>query len=203
MSKKWNDWFRGQKNGYLIVATFIIVLVTWGSCAKADGMIELGPSQVGSSMSAGAMLTMTERVQDKYDFTLGYITKQKFEACDRPDCVWYIDEQIFFGVEYMVTSPWTDKLRVGLGPYWFQKPDRVGTSNFRVGLNIEYRFNDRFGLRVRHFSNAGSGKNITICRDPATWRNVDESKPPIANPVCQTNDWNTGQDSWLRAIWYF
>ena len=175
------------KSGPVLVIVLLMLFVWWGS-AKSDGLLEVGPSQVGSTLSTGAMLTLSTRIQDKYDFTLGYITDQKFSRCDRPDCEWEIRPQIFFGAEYLMTSPWTDKLRLGIGPYYFQNADRVGTSNFRVGLSVEYRFSERFGLRARHFSLAGSGPEMTICREQ--WG-------------CMTNDWNTGQDSWLRGVVYF
>ena len=173
--------------GFILVLLFVIAFVWWGS-AKAAGQIEIGPSQVSTNFNTGVMVTFTERVQDKYDFTLGYITEQKVSFCDRVDCDWTINSQIFFGIEYLVTSPWTDKLRLGIGPYYFQNRDRVATTNLRLGLSIEYRFNRRWGFRARHFSNAGSGSNMEICR------------PKFG---CITNDWNTGQDSWARVVWYF
>lgn len=171
----------------IVVVLFLILFVWWGS-SRAEGQVELGAAQVGTNFSNAAMLTLTDRINDKYDLTIGYISNQRFSVCDRPDCTWNVKTQIFVGGEYLVTSPWTDKLRLGLGPYYFQRQDRIGTSNFRMGLSIEYRLNERFGLRARHFSNAGSGPNITICRDEFG---------------CLTNDWNTGQDSWLRGVWYF
>lgn len=188
-----------KKNGFYFVALFLIVFVWWGT-AKAETLVEVGPSQIGSTMSSGTMLTITERVNDKYDFTIGYITDQEFSRCDRPDCTWYIKAQIFAGAELLVPSPWTDKLRIGIGPYIFQRPDRVGTDTFRMSLNVEYRFNERFGIRVRHFSLAGSGPELTLCRERENWTNVPLGTPGAA---CQTNDWNTGQDSWLRLVYYF
>lgn len=188
-----------KKHGAIIFGAFFLMLVWWGS-SKADGLVELGPSQVGSEMSSGFMLTISERVNDRYDFTLGYISKQDFKTCDAPNCEWHVKEQLFIGAELLIPSPWTDKLRIGIGPYLFQRADRIGTDTLRVGLDIEYRFNDRLGIRVRHFSLAGSGPEITICRETAGWTNVP-CDTPGAFPA--TNDWNTGQDSWLRAVWYF
>lgn len=175
------------KSGIILVALFLITFIWWGS-SRADPLFELGPSQVGSELSAGAMFTLSQRIEDKYDLTLGYITDQTFNRCGQPQCEWNVKAQIFFGGEYLVTAPFSDKLKLGIGPYYFQRPDRIGTSRFRVGLSVEYRFNRRLGLRVRHFSLAGSGPPLTICREGLG---------------CQTNDWNTGQDSWLRAVWYF
>lgn len=183
-----------------------MAFVLFGSCSQAEAgetQVEIGASQVGSSFSTGGMLTVTERINDKYDFTIGYITDQEFSVCDRPDCTWFVQAQIFAGAELLMSDPWTGKLKLGIGPYIFQRADRIGTDTFRMGLSIEYKFNDRFGVRARHFSLAGSGPNIEICRDPATWRNVDTSRPFNGTASCITNDWNTGQDSWLRAVWYF
>lgn len=179
------NWIK-ENGGLIGVLIFLLVVVWWGT-SEADTLAEIGPSQVGSTFSSGTMLTLTER-RDKFDFTLGYITKQKFSVCDRPDCTWRVDEQIFFGAERVFRSPWTDRLNVSLGPYYFSRPDRIGTSRFRIGLGLEYRVNDHFGLRLRHFSLAGTGEELTICREP--WG-------------CLTNDWNTGQDSWLRLVYYF
>ena len=173
--------------GFILVLLFVAAFIWWGS-VEAAGQVEVGPAQIGSNFNTGVMLTFTERVRDKYDFTLGYITEQKVSFCDRADCDWTIRSQIFFGAEYLVTSPWTGKLRLGIGPYYFQNKDRVGTTNFRVGLSLEYRFNKRWGVRARHFSIAGSGPDMTICR-------------PLYG--CLTNNWNTGQDSWARVVWYF
>ena len=65
------------KAGLVLVLLFLATIVWWGS-AEADSLIEIGPSQVGSSLSAGFMLTITERLKDRYDFTLGYISPQEF-----------------------------------------------------------------------------------------------------------------------------
>ena len=192
-----------QNSGTILVVLFILTLYWWGT-AEADSQIEVGASQVGSEMSSGFMLTLTERINDRYDFTLGYISDQNFSRKWKgeyiPSTEWHVKAQIFVGAELLITSPWTDKLRLGIGPYVFQRPDRIGTDTFRVGLSLEYRFSDRFGIRARHFSLAGSGPEITICRETETWTNVPCDTP---GSTPRTNDWNTGQDSWLRAVFYF
>ncbi len=183
----------------LLIAGFLAAVVCWGS-SKADGLVELGPSQVGSELSAGFMLTISERVNDRYDFTLGYISKQDFKTCDAPNCEWHVKEQLFVGAELLIPLPWTDKLRLSIGPYLFQRADRIGTDTLRVCLGIEYRFGRRVGVRARHCSLAGTGPELTICRETVGWTDVP-CDTPGAFPA--TNDWNTGQDSWLRAVWYF
>lgn len=181
--------FNKLTKSFFIVLAFVLVLIWWGSTdAHADARVEIGPSQVSTTLSAGVMLTITERIQDRYEFTLGYITSQEFNTCGRPDCDWDISPQIFVGAALSVKSPWTDNLRLNIGPYYFQNADRVGTSNFRIGLGIEWQFGRRWGFAAQHYSNAGSGPDLEICR-------------PLYG--CITNNWNTGQDSWLRLGWYF
>jgi hypothetical protein len=168
-----------KKHGIVLVIVFLSLFVIWGSCS-AD-QLEVGPAQVGDNIS-GTMLTLTKRVND-LDFTLGYITEQDFSVCDRPDCDWTVQEQIFIGAEWLVG----DRLKFGIGPYYFQNRDRIATTNFRVGLSLEYRFTRRFGVRARHFSNAGTGPDLELCNETG----------------CYSNNWNNGQDSWLRLVWYF
>lgn len=175
-----------KRHGVILVALFLLTFIWWGS-ARADALVEIGPAQVGATVSTGVMLTLSERINDRYDFTVGYISDQEFHSCPREDCVWMIRPQLFFGAELLMSSPWTDKLKLGLGPYYFQNVDRVATTHFRMGLSLEYRFTERFGIRARHFSNAGSGQDVEICNDH----------------YCIENNWNAGQDSWLRLVWYF
>jgi hypothetical protein len=186
--------------GSIIVVAFLILFVYSGS-VRAAGLVEIGPSQVGSELSTGFMLTISERINNRYDFTIGYISKQDFKLDDDvPHSEWHVKEQIFAGVELLTHFPFAEKLTFGIGPYVFQRADRIGTDTFRMGLSIEYQFTPHFGVRLRHFSLAGSGPELTICRETEGWTDVP-CDTPGANK--QTNDWNTGQDSWLRAVWYF
>ena len=176
--------------------------------AQAEGIFEVGPSQIGDNFTTGWIVTYTERVKDRYDFTAGYITPQEYDACDHPSCQWYIKEQIFFGAEVVFKYPNSDNLRLGFGPYIFQNPDRVAPTRLRVGVHLEYRFNKHFGISARHWSTAGSSPRTTICRDEARFDSdpgfiLEPGHPRYAGLNCKTNDWNTGQDSWLRLAWYF
>lgn len=45
--------------GFILVGLFLLMFIWFGS-ARGDALIEIGPSQVGSEMSAGVMLTLTE-----------------------------------------------------------------------------------------------------------------------------------------------
>ena len=178
--------------------------------SQAETILEIGASQVGSEYSEGIMLTLSERFNDKYELTFGYISEQKFKPCKRVDCTWYLNEQIFFGGELLLHVPWFKQLTIGVGPYIFQNADRASTSAFRIGASIEWKFSGRDiwlvpdAITFRHFSTADSGPELTLCRDVNTWR---EAPPGITSSTsefnCLTNDWNTGQDSWFRFDWHF
>jgi hypothetical protein len=169
-----------RKHGLALVAVFLVTLLWWGY-AKSETLVEVGPAQVADHLTGAFVLTLTERINDRYDFTLGYISPQEFQDFE-------INEQLFFGVELNIVSPWSDALRLGIGPYWFQNADRVSTSNFRVGLRVEYMIGPHWGVSARHWSNAGSSPEMTICD---------------LHDLCWTNDWNTGQDRWVGFIFRF
>ena len=157
--------------------------------ANAETLLEIGPSQVGDTYSNSYILTLTERIQDKYDFTLGLIGGQEFKSCERPDCVWQLDQQIFFGAELLVNL-WTDRIKFGIGPYAFARPDRVVSSFLRVGLSLEWKITERIAIRARHWSAASSGiQEIKFCNRDKTF--------------CDRRSFNNGQDSWLRLQWRF
>ena len=169
----------------------LVILLILSQHARCETLVEAGLSQVGKDFSDGWVLTLTERFKDRYDLTIGLVTTQTWESCPRPDCVWEIQEQIFFGGEF--TYPIWRGLRFGIGPYWFSNINRVSAENFRMGLRLEYRFTDRFGIRARHWSISGSGRDATVCHEWGEQKQID----------CFTNRWNAGQDSWLGVVLYF
>ena len=158
----------------------------------AETLIEIGPSQVGDTYSNSYILTLTERVNDKYDFTLGMIGNQTFQMCERDDCIWEVDKQIFFGADLLVKPLWfwTDRIKFGIGPYAFARPDRIVSSFLRVGLSLEWAITDRIALRARHWSVASAGiQRLDFCNRDRTF--------------CDRREFNNGQDSWLRLQWRF
>jgi len=167
--------------GYVLVGVVILLFIWWGS-SKADELyVDVGVSQVTDETTGAIHLQITNRITDHIDLGIGYIGKQDVRGFD-------VQEQIYAGAEFVVKDPWWGKVRIGIGPYVFQNADRVVTSKFRMGISVEWRIMDRLGLKARHFSNAGSGTELEICRRDGR---------------CFTNDWNTGQDSWARLVWYF
>ena len=178
-----NLWERIKaKLGAVLVGLMLLIFILWGSSSKAGELyIDVGPTQVGSTFSGAAMLQLNNRISKHFDIGFGYIGEQEYQGFE-------IRPQLYLGTEFVVTDPWKQKARIGFGPYYFQNADRIGTSKFRAGISFEYRFTDRIGFKARHFSTAGSSPEITACRNDGR---------------CFTNDWNTGQDSWARLVWYF
>jgi len=169
------------KTGAILVVTALLIFVWWGSADAGELYIDVGPTQVGSTFSGAGMLQLNNRISKHFDIGFGYIGEQEYDG-------FRIREQLYAGAEFVVTDPWKQRARIGFGPYFFQSADRIGTSKFRAGISFEYRFTDRIGFKARHFSTAGSAPEITVCR---------------INGVCETNDWNSGNDSWARIVWYF
>lgn len=160
--------------------------------AKAEMLFEIGPSQVSTELSTGVIVTMSERFKNKYDITAGYISEQhlNFENVDRAK--WVLRPQLLLCAERSFTSFWSDNFRLGMGPCWFQNDDRVAPTKFRWGLKAEWRLSKHWGLAMRHWSTAGTG--------PIKCYPLDYRQPNAPGARC--NDWNTGQDSWLRIVYY-
>jgi hypothetical protein len=170
------------------VLLFLLACTTVG----AETIFEVGPTQVSSNWNTGWMITITERFKDRYDLTAGYITEQDISFCSTdPWCDWTLREQLFFGAELLFKDPWDKGIKLGIGPYLFQNPDRIAMSRFRWSLHVEWRVSERWGLSARHFSTGGTSPY------GCQYRRHDD---PSWGEVC--NDWNTGQDSWLRFVWY-
>lgn len=188
------DWLPTlkAKHGVILVTIALIVWAIFGlneaEAAEGELYMDVGPSQVGSNFSTGTWLQINYRANKHIDLAFGYISPQKFNTCGAIRCEYKVKAQIFTGIEFVVTDPWIEKIRLGFGPYKFSHADRIGTSDFRACVSLEYQHNKRFGAKARHCSTAGSGEEIKACN---------------TSGFCIVNDWNTGQDSWLRATLYF
>ena len=161
----------------------ILLLLLCGS-AQAETMFRIGPSQVGDKFSNSAMFSITERVQDKYDFTFGIIGPQRFDMCGRADCIWEIDTQVYVGARWLFHPLWfwTDKFKFGIGPTLWARPDRAVSSFLRANLYAEYRFNKYVAVSAEHFSIASAGLPLEFCN--------------VQGSFCESRPRNNGLDSW-------
>jgi len=168
-------------------AIFLAVLLCMGglvNAAEVETMFRLGPSQMGERLTGSGMFSVTQRVNDRYDFSLGIIGKQEVDMCGRPDCIWEIEQQVWVGARLLVEPLWfwTDKLKFGFGPTLWARPDRFVSSFLRVNLYLEWRFDDALGVSAEHFSIASAGLPLKAC-------NKEKS-------FCDQREFNNGQDSW-------
>lgn len=179
-----------QKLGpWVLVLAFLIVFVWFGS-AKADGWyLDVGVSQIADDITDAPWVSLSRRYEQAHvDLMIGYIGPQTFQSCPRDDCRFELNEQIYAGFEFFVEDPWQQRCSLGVGPVYAQNADRAVASRFRMSLSIACRVTGRWSIQARHQSNAGSSPEITVLNT-------------AGSPV--TNDWNTGQDSWLRIRWDF
>ena len=186
--KIWDKLTRNK--GSVGVGVLLTMFIIFGSCeARSETFVSIGPTQVSSNLHAGEMLLVTERIKDRYNFTMGYFTEQEFTVCDRPGCTWNVRENLMLAAQLSLKSPWSDNFRLSVGPAYFANADRIGTSNFRALLTVEWMHSSgRWGLGLLHASNGGTGQDMEACNTLGH---------------CMTNDWNTGLDSWVHFNYYF
>lgn len=141
-----------QINGKTISKTLaalllFVTLYMWWNAAEA-GMLELGPTMVGSDLSEGGMLYYGERFDDKWDVGIGLISTQEYKGLD-------IGQNAYITAQRIVKDPWTGRVELGLGIAYFQNSNRGLGCNFTFQPSVTYA-GDRFTVGYRHFSNGGS-----------------------------------------------
>jgi len=150
-----------------IVGFFVFLFLYLASReAKAEVQFEIGPTNLSGDWAGGG-LVLSERL-GKYDFGIGYISEQTvslrtFSLSD-PSCTkitdgfnrcdFVIRESIFIHAQRIVKYK---KCEMGIGPAWFQNTSRVFGKQFNFGLMIGCDLSDKAFIRIRHWSNAGSG----------------------------------------------
>jgi hypothetical protein len=181
---------RLQKIGpWVLVLLLLFVFVKWASADEFDWYIDAGVSQIADDVTDAPWFALTRRyAQANVDLTIGYIGPQTFTSCPREDCRFELNEQIYAGFKFFAVDPWAGRCEVSVGPVYAQNADRAVASRFRMELGASCRVRGRWHIQAKHQSNAGSSGDVTAC-------NVLGD--------CFTNDWNTGQDSWLRVRWDF
>ena len=146
-------------------------------CATTE--IEIGPTFLTQEFAHGGTIIVTERVAEKYDFSIGHVSEQIVQTCPRLDCIQRVQRNLYVGAARL----WEYKrLEVGLGANYFADVSRVSGSHLMVGAMFGVKLCDRLSLRVRHYSNAGSQSPDCDC-----------------GPYCGCG-YNLGQDSITLAM---
>lgn len=147
MIGKVGAWFDENVKGSLIVGGFLLLLL-FGFCheTKAETSFEVGPAVLSSDYAEGGMFAINERF-GKYELGMGYVSEQVVHGID-------IRENLF--VEAKRVVKFGEKFEMALGPAYFQNTNRALGCKFTGSLSMTYNFTDNWGVKVRHFSNAGS-----------------------------------------------
>jgi hypothetical protein len=134
--------------GKWIVLVFILLFFCFLAYESQAAEVEIGPTNLSGRWSDGGTLLITERV-NKWSFGGGIISEQYCHCTYPAD----IATNIFFQVQRVVDHKGWE---IGVGPAYFQNTNRALGTNLNWALSIGYRWDD-FSIRVRHYSNAGSG----------------------------------------------
>lgn len=130
-------------------ALLAVILLFIATTAQAEVQIEAGPTYLSGSYSEGQNLILVDRITPEWEIGAIYITEQ---YCH---CTWATDLRENMG--FMLNRVWTyKKVEVGLGGSIWQNTNRAFGKKMNFSLMVTYNFNDRFAIRARHFSNAGS-----------------------------------------------
>jgi len=141
-------------DGLYIVGAFLLLAFFFWSQESDAIELEVGPTLLSNDYAKGGMLLLTER-QGKWSFGGGYVSEQyaDLSPCVWSKCTWDIEPNLFFQVQRIVDyKNW----ELGVGPAYFQNTNRALGKNLTWTLSLGYK-GDRWALRLRHYSNAGSG----------------------------------------------
>jgi hypothetical protein len=151
------DKLTGIKGSVLVAIALLIIFFVFSKANATE--LELGPTYLKGKYAEGGMLVVSEQLGDKWAVGGGIVTEQFVRTChrDNPEhqrgCDWDVRENIFFEVQRVATYK---RIKVGLGPAYFQNINRGLGANLNWSIKIGYQFNDKWSIQARHYSNAGS-----------------------------------------------
>ena len=136
--------------GFVLVAAFLFIAGLVFSCDELHAAeIEAGPAFLSGEFSDGGAIVFNAHLTNKWYLGGGYVSEQ---YCH---CTWPTDmqENIFFHLQRR--AQWRS-VEVGLGPAYWQNTNRALGKNLTWSLSLGL-VGDRWSVRFRHFSNAGTG----------------------------------------------
>lgn len=143
---------------YLIGLFLLLLFYLFYQEAKADVHVEIGPTWLSGEFADGGTLLLSERF-GRYDVGIGYVSEQSVTTACGPGlprsvrCDFDVRENIFVQAQRIVKYK---RCEMGIGPAVFQNRSRVFGKTFNFGLMVGCHVTDRFSVRLRHWSNAGS-----------------------------------------------
>lgn len=137
----------------MMVLVFIIVLL-FGFCreSKAEVTAEMGPTFLSGEFSKGAALLINQTWDDKWRIGMGITSKQ--QVVPRTEPLTEVRQNLMVHGQRIVSI--TDNFSLGLGIAYWNATTRWNGTSFTASMSIEYSITDKWDVKWRHFSNAGS-----------------------------------------------
>ena len=138
---------------WVLVLLFILgLLFLFAKESKADEVTaELGATILSGQFSGGAALLIEQTWNDRWRIGMGLTSDQKVTPRTEPET--NVRSNLMVHGQRLVG---TERFKLGIGVAYWNAKTRWNGSNFTASMSIEYDFTDKWGVRYRHFSNAGS-----------------------------------------------
>ena len=135
---------------------YLLILLLLAGTAHADVIFEAGPAFLSNSRSGAALIVVSER-SDKWDLGIGWVDEQTvFPKWERDRSLPEVSFRENLFVHATRVGKW-GRFELGLGAAYFQNTNRVSSKHLLVSAYFAFNFNKAWSIRLRHFSNAGSG----------------------------------------------
>ena len=165
MSVTMNNWIRKIEEKFkpwMMIVVFIILLVIgFANEAKADVdktgvQIELGGGFLSGQYSKAGAIAVQQRFDNKFSIGMGYISEQWVIPRREPKT--WVQENLWVQAQRHVGLQVGGNWDFGIGIAYFNSTNRALGSHFTAALSLEYNFNRKWNVKLRHFSNAGSAR---------------------------------------------
>ena len=143
--------FNNNKTAVIAIAIFVVSFLWIRSCEAAETIVEVGPTILSADYSDGVAIMLSERLQNKYMLGFGLVGDQTCK-CSEGDVE--LGNNIMLQAQRLVTYK---RITLGLGVAYWQNLNRAIGEHLTFALSIEIDLPSKWDLRIRHYSNAGSG----------------------------------------------
>lgn len=158
MSDNWvrkiEKWF---KPWMMIVAFILILILGFAKESKADErtgvQVEIGGGFLSGQYSKAGAISVQQRFDNKFSLGMGYISEQWVIPRKEPKT--WMQENLWVQGQRHVDLGHFD---LGIGIAYFNSTNRALGSHFVAALSVQYNVSDRWNIKLRHFSNAGSAR---------------------------------------------
>lgn len=152
--KNWVRKLEAVVQPWVLVLLFLVAVVFgFAREARADEVtVEIGPTFLSGEFSEGVGTAMYQTWDDRWRFGMGYISQQYVEPRREPRT--YVRPNLYLQGQRLV--PVSERFKLGIGVAYMNAETRWNGSKFVASLSIEFDINERWDVKFRHWSNAGS-----------------------------------------------